>query len=297
MRKVATIRRLFLALLLSSIGLSGSHIDAQSSPPVLDHSRRTEVLRGRVTTDSGKAIAGATVIATMAPDRTSQQTTSDADGRYELTFEQGTGDYLIYSIAPGFRAFRKRVTLTAASATLTVDVRLVAEPTPQQLNAVRVAARRPRPIPDVASQPDPAAIESFFEGVPAALSPDQYGNLFAMAATVPGVTIGPDGQLVVNGVSGQVSTTLNGMTMGVADIPSDVVARVRVTSSSWDPAIGGFGGARVNVEVANAGSPLTSYTHGHFFLDAPPLQYNDATSSQLGGRLTRLDMGAASPAR
>ncbi len=255
---------------------------------------RAETIRGRVLGDGGNAIVGATVIATMAPDRLSQQVTTDGDGRFELQFEHGTGDYLVYSIAPGFRAFRRRVAFAPASSIYNVDVQLTADSSGQQLNAVRVAARRPRLVPDMVAQPDPAAVESLIGGVPSTLPPDQYGNLIAMAATVPGISIGPDGSLVIGGLSGQVSTTLNGMAMSVTDIPADVGARVRVSSSSWDPAVGGFGGARVNVEIANYGSPLTSSTFGHLFLDAPPLQYTDAASSQLGGRVTRLDMGAAS---
>ncbi|HEX8830880.1 MAG TPA: carboxypeptidase regulatory-like domain-containing protein, partial [Longimicrobium sp.] len=47
---------------------------------------RAEVIRGRVTTDSGAVVAGAAVTATMAPDRLTRSTRTDAEGRYELHF-------------------------------------------------------------------------------------------------------------------------------------------------------------------------------------------------------------------
>jgi len=46
---------------------------------------------------------------TRGPDRLTQQTTSNANGDYSTRFEQGTGDYLVYVSAPGFKAARRRV--------------------------------------------------------------------------------------------------------------------------------------------------------------------------------------------
>src|SRR5258706_10575972 len=40
----------------------------------------------------------------------SQQTTTDSAGRYLVRFKQGTGDYLVYVTAAGFKAARRRVT-------------------------------------------------------------------------------------------------------------------------------------------------------------------------------------------
>ncbi len=265
---------------------------AQATPA--PQTARPEVIRGVVTTDSGKVVARATVIATMAPDRFSQQTISATDGRYEIKFEAGNADYLVYATAEGFRPFRRRIALTAASATLVLDVRLVRLPSEaQQLAAVRIAAtRKQRPIPDVAGQPDPAAVESYAETLPGILSPDQIGDMLAMAATVPGVVVGADGQLIVSGTSGQISTTVNGMASDATHVPSDMIARVMVSTSSWDPAVGGFGGARVNLQVANGGPPFTYSFFTRVGLDAPALQYNSPLSRQLGGGLTRFDISA-----
>ena len=64
-------------------------------------------MRGRVADDSGKALV-ATVVVTRGPDRLVQQTTSDSAGRWSLTFQPGTGDYLVYVSATGFRIARRR---------------------------------------------------------------------------------------------------------------------------------------------------------------------------------------------
>ena len=54
-------------------------------------------------------IAFASIVVTRGPDRLTQQTTSDSSGNYSTRFEQGTGDYLVYVTAPGFKSARRRV--------------------------------------------------------------------------------------------------------------------------------------------------------------------------------------------
>src|SRR5215207_9184482 len=69
----------------------------------------SEIVRGKVTDDSARALGAATVIVTRGPDRLVQQTTTDSAGLWSLKFEPGTGDYLVAISAPGFRAARRRV--------------------------------------------------------------------------------------------------------------------------------------------------------------------------------------------
>src|SRR5215471_8606499 len=67
-----------------------------------------EVIRGRVTSDSGKALV-ATVVVTRGPDRLVKNTTTDSAGNYRVLFEEGTGDYLVYVASTGYRAARRRI--------------------------------------------------------------------------------------------------------------------------------------------------------------------------------------------
>src|SRR6266566_2270373 len=69
---------------------------------------KPDVIRGRITDDSSRAVTGAAISVTRGPDRLTQQTTSDSAGNFRVRFEQGTGDYLVYVSATGFAPARRR---------------------------------------------------------------------------------------------------------------------------------------------------------------------------------------------
>jgi hypothetical protein len=275
--------RLFLtssAIVALAVGLALT-ASASAQVPAATTPRRAEVIRGRVTNDSARALAGVTVIATMAPDRTFRQAVTDSGGRYEIRFDQGTGDYLVYSAPTGYRAFRRRIAV-GPTAEITVDIRLVFEAA--QLAAVRVTATKPRPIPDGGFARDPTATEFNTMGVIGGLSPDMAGNLAALAATVPGISVTSDGQITAFGLPGQVTTTFNGMSFAGVEIPRDARTSVSVITSAYDPSIGGFGGARIGVQMAGGGRVPESFAR--LTLDSPALQFVGAPNS-LGQRFMR----------
>ena len=249
--------------------------------------RRAELIRGRVMNDSGRALPGITVIATMAPDRSFRQAISDSAGRYEIRFDAGTGDYLVYAAHAGYRAFRRRVTLGQVP-DITVDIQLRSEAA--QLGAVRVTAAKPRPIPDMGQLRDPTAAAFNTQTVIAGVSPDLAGDLSALAATVPGMTVTPDGRLTAFGLPGQVQYSYNGTSLATTDIPRDARTDIRVLQSAFDPSIGGFGAALVNVQMAQGGRVEEMF--GRLTLDAPPLQANDPTADRLGQRFTSAALNA-----
>jgi hypothetical protein len=263
-----------------AVALHGACLLAQTPQP---QALRPETIRGRVTNDSGRVLPAVTVIATMAPDRTFLQSVTDSTGRYEIHFDRGTGDYLIYAGPVGYRAFRRRVTLPPNNATLVVDIRLTADAT--LLAAVRVSATKPRPIPDGAFTRDPTAPENRTGGVNGMVSPDQLGDLNALAATIPGIGVASDGRLVAFGMPGQISTTYNGMSMVGSEMPRDTRMQVSVLTSAYDPSIGGFGGARINVTMAQGGRVHEAF--GRMSLDAPALQYTDPVAERLGQRFAQ----------
>lgn len=275
----ALVRRLRICCQLAG-AVYGMSLRAQT---IQTTAPRPEIIRGRVTNDSGRVLSAVTVIATMAPDRTFLQAITDTAGRYEIRFDRGTGDYLVYAAPVGYRAFRRRVALSPDSATITVDIRLTADAT--LLAAVRVSAPKPRPIPDGAFTRDPTAAENYTNGVNGMVSPDQLGDLAALAATVPGISVGPDGRLVAFGMPGQISTTYNGMSMVGSAMPRDTRMSVSVLTSAYDPSIGGFGAGRINVTMAQGGRVNEAF--GHMSLDAPALQYSDPVSERLGQRFSQ----------
>ncbi|HXF23798.1 MAG TPA: carboxypeptidase-like regulatory domain-containing protein, partial [Gemmatimonadaceae bacterium] len=79
------------------------------SPRLVRAQTGADVVRGRVTDDSARAIAGASVTVTRGPDRLVQKSTTDSTGAFSLRFDPGTGDYLVYVAAPGFASARRRV--------------------------------------------------------------------------------------------------------------------------------------------------------------------------------------------
>ena len=131
---------------------------------------RPDVIRGTVTSDSGRAMRNVTVIATMAPDRTVQQAITDSLGKYELQFTNGTGDYLIYSAPVGYRAFRRRVMRPANNAPFVVDIRLA--PDAALLTAVNTTAPRPRVTPDFGLSADPTGSEQYTNALLGVLTPE-----------------------------------------------------------------------------------------------------------------------------
>lgn len=242
---------------------------------------RAESIRGRVTTDSGRAIVAADVILTMAPNRDVFRGATDSTGRYEVKVAQGTGDYLLYIGAPGRRAFRKRLLRNGPDSVFVVDAVLPKEVT--TVAAVRTTAQRTRPPRGDETPGTVGALTTQFGGVAGALSPDQMGDLAAMASTIPGVAVTPDGGISVFGLDpSQNRSTLNGMTFDGASLPRDLPTRTRVSTSAYDPSIGGFGGALIAVDIS-PGQTLT-FGRGHVTLDAPQLQAADATARQLGQR-------------
>ncbi|MBI3789280.1 MAG: carboxypeptidase regulatory-like domain-containing protein [Gemmatimonadetes bacterium] len=56
---------------------------------------RTETVSGVARADSTTPVAGAKVLVQMAPDRATDSTLTDADGRWSLQFAEATGDYLV----------------------------------------------------------------------------------------------------------------------------------------------------------------------------------------------------------
>jgi hypothetical protein len=254
---------------------------AQQAPPP-----KRDVIRGRVTTaESSHAIPDAEVIATMAPDRIVFRTSTDSTGRYELVITPATGDYLVYISAPGRVTFRKRVTSGSRDTVFVVDAALAKAV--QTLQAVRTVARRIPPTRE--DHLGEGVGTSMGEGVSVAgaLSPDQAGDLNALAALVPGVVTNPDGTISFGGMdASQNRTTLNGMQFDGGKLPRGMQTRSRAATSVFDPTVGGFGGGYIATDIMEGGFLTTAYSY--ISLDAPQLQGGDASSGQLGHQFTGL---------
>jgi len=248
---------------------------------------RPEVLRGRVTSDSGRtAVGNADITVTRAPDRAFKQTKSAADGSWRIDWSDGTGDYLVHVAAAGYETFRKRVGRTDSTTTFVVDVSLVRLGA-RQLAAVMVQAQRARPTRAATQGVETGAAETSNTAGPGSaigdrLPADLAGDLTAAALLAPGIAPVAGGFSVLGLSPSQNSVTLNGMTFSGSSLPRDLPADIRVSRSIYDPSSGWFSGARTNIQVAPGG--LFSSRRARLVADIPALQSTDPVSSRLGQR-------------
>jgi hypothetical protein len=264
---------------------SGARLGAQDA---------SDVIRGRVLGPDKKPVENVTVTATSLVNQTSRNTKTNKDGRFTIIFNGGGGDYMMSYTAIGFQPTRfevkREVDEDVLIADATVSKNAIA------LDAVRVTAGRERPGRNDQGN-DAGAREQTLNtnNVPI----DILGDLAAMAATLPGVTLIPDANGGASGFSvlglgaDQNNITLNGLNFGGTDLPRDATTQTRVTTSSFDPSRGGFSGAQISLRT-NSGNNYQMRSL-HQTVDAPSLQYTDPVGNQLGQRFTNLQLsGSAS---
>lgn len=261
-----------LHYVVAASALFASALSAQNGP---------EVIKGSIVDDSSHAIAGATIMVTRGPDRLTQQTTSDANGDYRTRFEQGTGDYLVYVTATGFKAARRRVQREGGGPELVANFSLTVDVT--TLEAVKVSATRPARAtnPITPTQLEPGSSEKWNDGVNGAVAPTVAGDLNALAGTMSNVTLGPSGASILGSGAESNLNTLNGMGLNASSIPRAARTETRVTGATFDPTRGGFAGANVDVRLG-PGSRNFQRRNGFITLDPQAWQFSDAIGRALG---------------
>ena len=240
-----------------------------------------DVIRGRVTDDSSRAIV-ATIMVTRGPDRLTQQATTDSAGNFRVRFDQGTGDYLVYVSAPGFSPARRRVQRQ------TDEHELVANFTLQRarvatLDTVKITGEKPERADNRVSpyEPETGSAEKWREGVNGQVSPTVAGDLNAIAGTMSNITMTSGGPAVLGSAAESNLNTLNGMGLAAGAIPRAAHTETRVTGATFDPTRGGFTGTNIDVQL---GAGDREYQRRNAFLTFDPryLQFTDATGRSLG---------------
>ena len=156
-------------------------------------------------------------------------------------------------------------------------------PVAAQLDAVRSVGERPKAARSDASGDFSVGGTTSFQSASSGLSGDVTGDLSALMATLPGISVTPnvDGSLSISafGIGGdQNGLVLNGMNFG-AQVPRDGF-RVAVISASYDPGRGGFAGVQQSLRMQPGNNTITRSTHVTF--DAPGLQWTSPVASNLG---------------
>jgi hypothetical protein len=268
---------------------------AQSSPTsVLE-----QTVQGSVFSSDDHPIAGAMVSVTMAPTRETKKDSTDEVGRWHVVFSNPTGDYLIHVSSAGFEPYRRRVSLplslggaqadTASASHFKIVLRRTQMAT---LPRVTVHAQRVKPLPrseDPFGEPGVGAIENLAGGVAGLLPPDQAGDLLSTSLMTPGIVSTSAGLSVLGQGETQLTATLGGLSFGGTALPRAATSRIRVRTSTFDPAIGWFGAAQVAAELV----PGSMYSAQRAFLTYAPSSFHDwsAVRSRLGAQASSAILG------
>lgn len=251
---------------------------------------QADVLRGRITGDSGAAVAGAAVVATSVSGGLARKAMTGADGRYTITVPNGDGDYWVDVTAIGYAPRRVEIRRVLDEQILIADVRLSRGGV--ALDPVRVRSSRRMPAPDSGGT-DVGGAEMRI--ATDAATAEQLANLALLAATVPGVQLIPaaDGSVAGFSVFGlandQNTTTLNGMRVDLGSLPRDAAFDASVATSPYDVSRGGFSGAQLALR-SRPPSNLTLRANSLAF-DAPWLQWTDPAGRALGQDFGSVSVG------
>ncbi|HEX9221359.1 MAG TPA: carboxypeptidase regulatory-like domain-containing protein, partial [Gemmatimonadaceae bacterium] len=276
--RVATI--LHIAAVASIVAAFSSPLRAQ----------QVDVIRGQIVGPEGKPLEDAKVTATSLSGNVNRSARTDKNGRYTITFPGGEGDYFVEVAAIGYAARRFELKRTADQEILVADARLLRAA--GQLDTVRVVGQRDRPQRNDAT-PDISGSERPVDN--SAVPADQQGDIAAMAASLPGVTLvpGQDGDpsgFSVLGLSpDQNNTTLNGLNFGGSNLPRDANVSTSLVTTPYDVSRGGFSGAQFQIR----GRPGSNYVTRTMSLnlDAPQLQWTDRAARSLGQQYSNVSVG------
>lgn len=275
-----SLRRFFqFVLLLSLAVLTPASLLAQ-----------VDVIRGRVTSVEGQPLAGVRVTATSIPGNVTRTARTDSRGSFQIAFPGGQGDYMMGYALVGFAYRQFEIKRTVDQDVLIADTRLQA----MQLDTVVTTAPVQQRVNRYnANTPDVSGTERQVPNTD--LPPELQGNLAAMAASLPGVTLlpgidgGPDGFGVLGLGADANTTTLNGLNFGGNGLPRDAAVSTSLTTSPYDPSRGGFSGGNLNLR---SGSGSNFKNRGiSLVTNTPQTQWTDRAAQALGTEFTSISLG------
>jgi hypothetical protein len=254
--------------------------------------QQVDVIRGRITDPAGAPVERARIVATSLTGEVNRTATADANGRFTITFPNGEGDYTVTVSAVGYTQKRFEVKRTADQDILVADAQLTRMTA--RLDSVVVHGRRDKVGRDDRA-PDIGGTEQ--RVTPSAVAANDLGDLAAMAASVPGVTLvpgsdgDPSGFSVLGLTPDQNNATLNGQAFDGSSIPRDAGVMTSLVTSPYDVSRGGFSGAQLSIRTTPATNFITRTMSLN--IDAPQLQWTDPAGRALGQRYSNMSLGGA----
>lgn len=259
--------------------------------------QQTDVIRGRIVGPDSQPLRDVNIRATSYQGGVAKTARTDRDGRFNLVFINGEGDYWIDLQKVGYTARRFEIRRIGDEQVLIANGRMTAAAA--RLGAVDVVGERNRKLPSKSEgEPDAGGGERSLATNPVA--PDDAGNLAAMAAAagfqiVPGLD-GASDAFSALGLSGdQNNTTFAGLGSGVTALPPDILATTSINAYPFDVSLGGFSGAQVTIRTI----PGTNFSRRALTTHAimPSLEWGNQSALAQGRRFTNLRLGgnAAGP--
>lgn len=237
------------------------------SVPAAAQGGATDILRGRVTDESGAPVAGAQVEAWSAGSGIRRAATTDAEGRYTLVYPDGEGRYRVRVSRLGSAPVEMMVGRRGSEEVLIQDFRL-------QIQAVRLQgliARGSRPAPT--TRVDAGSQSRGVSGDLAAKLPLDATDPATLAGLVPGVVVrgdslGGGGNFSVLGQrTSQNQVTLDGATFASLlsggspggsplGLPQEGMRSTQVITSTYDVARGQFSGGQIAMTTRSGSNTL-----------------------------------------
>jgi hypothetical protein len=252
-------------------------------------SAQTDVIRGRVLTVEGLPLQNVRVTATSIPGNVTRESRTGRDGGYQIAFAGGPHDYIMGFSLIGYAFKQFEIKQVADEDVLIADARLSVV----QLDTVVATASNQQRINRNSQTPDVSGSEQTVNTN--TLPPDLQGDLAAMAASLPGVTLipgldgQPDGFSVLGLGADQNTTTLNGQSFNSSNLPRDAQVSSSLSTSTLDVSRGGFSGGNFNL---SAGPGSNFRTRGSSFLfNSPTLEWTDRAAQAVGTEYTNLSFG------
>ncbi len=253
-------------------------------------SAQVDVIRGRVTNPEGTPLGNVRVTATSIPGNVTREARTNGGGGFQIAFPGGAGDYMMGFALVGYTFRQYEIKRTADQDVLVADARLAAV----QLDTVTVIAPVQQRVSRNSGTPDVSGTERAVSSN--VLPADLQGNIAAMAASLPGVTLIPgldgaaDGFSVLGLGADQNSVMLNGVQYDGNGLPRDANISSSLATSPYDPSRGGFSGAQFN--VSSRGGSSNYRTRGlSLVANAPQFQWTDPAARALGTEYTNVSLG------
>jgi hypothetical protein len=273
-----------IAAVLALIALRPSALRAQDP----------DIIRGRVTGPDSLPVEGASVSVTAIASGVNKTARTDKEGRFTVTFPSADGDYWVMIQQIGLAARRFEIKRLADEDVLIADARLTKPMT--ILGPVRVQGQRPT-APRDNNGVDVSGTEQRVST--AGLDLSTLGDLSALAASLPGVTLipsadgGPAGFSVFGLDAAANSFMLNGLSMNGSTLPRDAAVSTTVATSPYDVSRGGFSGGQVSTRSQSGGNYIVRRMS--FTGITPQMQWSDraaqslaleSTNASLSGRVS-----------